>query len=261
MIKAQDLINKIEAFAPLSIAEKGDPTGLQLGNPDQEIHRVLTTLDVRPETVAEAIADGVDFIWAHHPVMFRPAKNLILDNPQNQMYAALLKHSIVVYASHTNLDAAKGGLNDWLCQAFGVQNAEPLLPNEDGQTGLGRVGTLAQSISLADYALQIKQACQVKEVRIIAKDIQKPIKKVAILGGDGGRWWPDAQKAGADVYITADFYYHTGHDVLSNDFAVIDPDHHMEAIANKPMAAKVVDWFPEIAVQVTQVNTDPYQYL
>ncbi len=102
------------------MAESGDPTGLQIGDPHQPIHRVMTALDVRPEVVEEAIAQSVDFIWAHHEAMFLPAKNLDLSLPQNQMYADLIKHNIVVYASHTNLDSTAGGMNDWLADALAL---------------------------------------------------------------------------------------------------------------------------------------------
>lgn len=261
MITAQMLIDQIEAYAPKNLAEPHDPTGLQIGNPQQAIHRVLTTLDVRPETVQEAIDLGVDFIWAHHEAMFFPAKNLDLSQPQNQMYADLIQHNIVVYASHTNLDAAQDGMNDWLATAFGVHDVRPLVANPDGQTGLGRIGTLSAPISIQEYAEQIHRVCQVKQVRMIANDVARQVQTVAILGGDGGSYWRQAQAAGADVYITADLYYHVGHEILASDFAVIDPDHHMEAIAVQPMATLVKQWQPDLTVHTTQVNTDPYTYL
>ena len=96
----------------------------------------MTALDVRPEVVQEAIEKHVDFIFAHHPMIFRPAKNLDLSVPQNRMYADLIKHDIVVYAAHTNLDAAAGGMNDWLASALQLEQVKPLIPNPDGQTGL-----------------------------------------------------------------------------------------------------------------------------
>ncbi|MBS9334718.1 Nif3-like dinuclear metal center hexameric protein [Fructobacillus sp. M1-13] len=263
MIQAADLINKIEAFAPKSLAEKGDPTGLQIGDPNQPIQRVMTTLDVRPETVQEAIEKKVDFIWAHHEPLFFPAKNLDLTDPQNKMYADLIKHDIVVYSSHTNLDAADGGLNDWLCRAFGIEEAIPLVPDEvNDKAGLGRIGRLKKPKSLSDYAKTVKAVCQVQEVRLIAANPQKMIERVAVLGGDGGKYWKEAKAQGADLYITADLYYHVGHDVLAADFAVLDPDHHMEALAKEPMAKKVQEWFgEELTAIVSQVNTDPYRYL
>lgn len=261
MVKASELIEQIEAFAPKSLAEPGDPTGLQIGQPEQEIHRVLTTLDVRPEVVQEAIDLGADFIWAHHEAMFRPAKNLDLSDPQNAMYALAIKNNIVIYASHTNLDAAAGGLNDWLCQAFGIENQVPLLPGEGDQPGMGRIGELKTAVTMADFAKQVKAVCQVDAVRLIANDVNKVVKRVAVLGGDGGKFWKKAQEAGADLYLTADLYYHVGHDILAADFAVLDPDHHMEALAKEPMAKKVQEWFDgQLPVTASQKNTDPYTY-
>ena len=262
VIQAQDFIAAIEKFAPKKLAESGDPTGLQIGDPNQSISRVMTALDVRPEVVQEAIAKNVDFIWAHHEAMFFPAKNLDLSQPQNKMYADLINNHIVVYASHTNLDSAQGGLNDWLAETLGIKNVVPLIPNDDKVTGLGRIGELDKALSVKAFAKTMSQLFQVKTVRVITKDLNKPVKKVAVLGGDGGKWWTVAQRAGADAYVTADVYYHTGHDILAHDFTVIDPDHHMEAIANRYMAKKITAWFgDELVAFETGINTDPYTYI
>ena len=129
MVKVQEFIQRFEQFAPRYLAEKGDPTGMQIGNTQQPIHRVLVTLDVRPEVVQEAIAKKVDFIFAHHPVVFHPAKNLVTDNPQNAMYAQLLRHHIAVYSAHTNLDNANGGMNDWLAQQLALKQVHLLQPS------------------------------------------------------------------------------------------------------------------------------------
>ncbi len=265
-MQADKLIAQIEAYAPKSLAWEKDPIGLQLGNMQQAIHRVMTTLDVRPEVVQEAIDKDVDFIFAHHPMIFKPAKNLDLSVPQNKMYADLIKHDIVVYAAHTNLDAAKGGMNDWLADALQLHDVTPLIPNSDGQTGLGRIGTLAQPQTVAKYASFIRDLFQVKAVRVIASDLERPIQRIAVLGGDGGDEYPAALAAGADAYVTADFYYHTAHDVLADDFIVIDPDHHMEAIAKDKMVSLIKTWqqinhWELTDVFASTINTDPYTYI
>ena len=263
---ACDLIAKIEDYAPKSLAWEKDTIGLQLGNPKKEIHRVMTTLDVRPEVVQEAIDQQVDFIFSHHPMMFHPAKNLDLSVPQNAMYADLIKHDIVVYAAHTNLDAAVNGMNDWLAAALQLNDVQPLIPNDDGQTGLGRIGQLTEPQTVATYAGFVRDLFQVKAVRVIANDLQRPIQRIAVLGGDGGDEYPQALAAGADAYVTADFYYHTAHDVLADDFVVIDPDHHMEAIAKQQMVNLIKDWQTENSwhletVFASTTNTDPYTYI
>ena len=102
MTTGNQLIARFEKFANPQLAEKWDHVGLQIGNPDLPITRLMTTLDVRPEVVDEAIEQNVDFIFAHHPIMFHPAKNLDTRDPQNAMYAKLLANNITVYAAHTN---------------------------------------------------------------------------------------------------------------------------------------------------------------
>ena len=117
MVKVKEIVARFEEFAPQQIAEKNDPIGLQLGSLEHEVKKMMVTLDVRPEVVEEAIAAGVDFIFAHHPAMFVPVKHFDLADPQNQMYAMLIKHDITVYAAHTNLDNANRAMNDWLAEA------------------------------------------------------------------------------------------------------------------------------------------------
>ena len=114
-IKAQDFIKKFESYCPQWLAEEGDPVGLHIGTLDKPIQRVMMTLDVRPEVVAEAIEKKIDLLIAKHPPIFRPVKRLITDSPQEKMYADLLKHDIAVYAAHTNMDIIEDGLNDWFC--------------------------------------------------------------------------------------------------------------------------------------------------
>lgn len=57
---------------------------------------MMLTLDVRPDVVKEAIENDVDFIFAHHPAMFVPVHQIDLSNPQQKMYADILKHGITV---------------------------------------------------------------------------------------------------------------------------------------------------------------------
>ena len=54
-------------------------------------------------------------------------------------------------------------------------------------------------------------------------DLQKTISRVAICGGSGQSFYPDALAKGADVYITGDIYYHTAQDMLSDGLLALDP--------------------------------------
>ena len=73
MTKVKEIVGRLRESFPEEIASKGDPVGLQIGSMEAEVTKVMTTLDVRPQGVEEAVEKGVNFIVSHHPVMFRPA--------------------------------------------------------------------------------------------------------------------------------------------------------------------------------------------
>ncbi|NVY95833.1 Nif3-like dinuclear metal center hexameric protein [Lactobacillus sp. DCY120] len=258
------IIERIEKLAPLAIKIAHDPTGLQLGNPDLPVHKVLTTLDVRPEVVQEAIDQQVDLIVAHHPVMFHPATNLDTRDPQNQMYAQLLQHQITVYAAHTNVDKATGGMNDWLAQKLGLQEIQTWGTDQDG-IPLGRWGLLPSALSVQELARLVRQKFQLSGLRLISKQPEQIVRKIGFLGGDGGKFYPQAVARGLEVLITGDVYYHTAHEMLTTNLSVIDPGHHIEVIFQDQMQSLIKSWAQaadwQIEVQVAQANTEPFQFI
>ncbi|WP_442885980.1 Nif3-like dinuclear metal center hexameric protein [Companilactobacillus sp. HBUAS59544] len=262
-IRVQDIINRMEEFAPIEIKEDGDPTGFQIGDRNQVVKRIMTTLDVRPQVVQEAIDKNVDFILAHHPIMFHPARNLDLSSPQNRMYRDLLSHNIAVHSAHTNLDKAHGGMNDWLIEELGLKNVHYL--DEDDDYSLGRMGELAEPMDLVDFAKKVRDSFKVPNLRYVKSDLGQKVKKVAIIGGDAGKFYPEVLKAGADTFITGDVYYHTAHDMMANGLNVIDPGHHIEAIFIKQMANLLEDWKKsnkwDVDIVQSEVDTEPYNFL
>ena len=223
MTKVIDIVNKFEEFAPKRIAEDGDPIGLQLGSLHNDVHKMMVTLDVRPETVDEAIENNVDFIFAHHPAMFVPVKKFDLDVPQNAMYAKLIKHDITVY------------------------------------------GELKDSLTAVEFAEYCKKVLNLRGLRLIAADNQKPVKRVAVLGGSGGRFFNAALLHKADAYVTGDISYHTGHDMIAAGLTVVDAGHHIESICKPKLTDKFKKWNNEndwkIDIYQSKLNTDPFQFI
>jgi dinuclear metal center YbgI/SA1388 family protein len=129
--------------------------------------------------------------------------------------------------------------------------------------GLGRVGTLAEAVTLDELVRRTKAAYDVPMVRVVG-DLQRPVRKVAVLGGSGSRYVSRALHAGADVLITGDIDYHTAHDALAAGIALIDPGHNVE----KVMKAGVADYLNtalreggyETTAVASQVNTEPFQF-
>jgi len=121
-----EIIQLFEQFSPKAYAMEGDKIGLQIGSLNKPIHNVMVALDVLEEVVDEAISKDVDLIIAHHPPIFRPLKSINVDTPAGRIVEKCIKHDIAVYAAHTNLDVAKGGVNDLLAEALELQNTTVL---------------------------------------------------------------------------------------------------------------------------------------
>ena len=103
-MKARDIIKAIEEFAPLSIQEGWDNSGLCVGSPEDEVSSVLLGLDCTEKLIDEAIECGADMIVTHHPLIFSGLKKI---SPEDQTGAAVIKAikaGICIYAAHTNAD-------------------------------------------------------------------------------------------------------------------------------------------------------------
>lgn len=261
----QTIIDRLDNFAPPGYAEVHDPIGLQLGDRKQPVHRLMVTLDVRPEVVEEAIAKKVDLIVAHHPMMFHPATNLDLQNPQNRMYAQLLEHQISVFAAHTNLDEIPQGMNNWLAQQLKLTNLRPFNRRVKPDANLGIIGVLPQVQTVLDFAKYCKQQFQVSGLRLISHHDQKMVRKIAIIGGDGGKFYPAALAEHADILVTGDVYYHTAHDMLAAGLSVVDPGHHIEAIIKQALPPLLEQWATadnwQLDIITSALSTDPFQFI
>ncbi|MGE6513177.1 Nif3-like dinuclear metal center hexameric protein [Lysinibacillus sphaericus] len=122
-VNGQEIIQLFESWSPKKLAcMENDPIGLAIGTLNKPVKKVLVTLDVNETVADEAIAQGCELIIAHHPPIFRRLANIRTDNPAGQLYEKLIKHDIAVYAAHTNLDVAEGGVNDLLADALQLEN-------------------------------------------------------------------------------------------------------------------------------------------
>lgn len=125
-----DVTACLNRFAPPALAAEWDNVGLLVGDPACAVERVMTCLTVTPEVVAEAVADGVGLIVAHHPVLFRGAKRLTTQTGDGRLLLPLIRSGVAVYSPHTSFDNCPGGINDGLCKRLGLTNVAPLRPRD-----------------------------------------------------------------------------------------------------------------------------------
>ncbi|MDR1521293.1 MAG: Nif3-like dinuclear metal center hexameric protein [Streptococcaceae bacterium] len=266
-MKAQTLIDKFEEYCPLFLAEENDPVGLHLGTLQKDIKRVMVTLDVRSEVVEEAINKKIDLLIAKHPLIFHAAKRLDTDDPQHKMYADLLKSDIAVYVAHTNIDIVKPGLNDWFMEMLNLTNESFLKQTHEINGisyGIGRVGELSEATSLVKFAQKVKKIFSLDYLRLITKKEGALVKKIAICGGSGEKFYKEALKQNADVYITGDIYYHTAHDMIVSNLHAIDPGHYIEVVFISRLVKMFNQWKEEnhwdVNVMASKENTNPFVY-
>ena len=127
-VNCNSIAAAIEKLAPLALAEPWDNVGLLVGRGDRPANLVLLTVDVTPPVIEEAIELGATMIVSHHPFPFQPFRQIRTDSVNGAMLSQLMKHEIAVYAAHTNLDRAEGGVNDALANKLGLTATAPLLP-------------------------------------------------------------------------------------------------------------------------------------
>lgn len=225
IIKCKDIITELEKLAPINLAESWDNVGLLIGDIEQEIHNVMVTLDITQEVVQEAIEKQVNLIISHHPLIFNPIKKVIETDHIGSIVRKLIKNDIAVYAAHTNLDIAWGGLNDELSSKLQLNNIKALhVLDTDEDTGIGRVGFLEEATELRQLINEIKSVLEVPHIKFVGNE-NKLVSKVAICSGSGAEYITDCIKQKVDVYITGDIKYHEAQAAEQAELNIIDAGH------------------------------------
>ena len=119
-VRLGEILPLLEEIAPGGLAESWDRVGLEIGDPGRPIRRIRVLLEAGEAALAAACRDGVDLLVIHHPLLFRPVPRIDTASPLGRMLALVLGNGMCVYAMHTNLDAAPGGLNDLFARRAAV---------------------------------------------------------------------------------------------------------------------------------------------
>jgi len=115
-MKIKGIITKLEKKFPRFLAESWDNVGLLIGDKNREVEKIQLSLDVTEEAIDNAIANGVNLIISHHPLIFSPLKQVNGDSLTGRKVLKLIENKIALYSMHTNLDSAYGGLNDYVAK-------------------------------------------------------------------------------------------------------------------------------------------------
>src|SRR5210317_469927 len=367
--RIQDLVGLIHRLYAPELAEDWDNVGLQVGDPGRALDRVMVALDPGLEAVEAARDAGAQALVTHHPLLFKPVKRLTPDDAVGKVLWTAVRDDVAIISAHTNLDCAVDGLNSWLAQKVGVEQAIPLqavagdylkvvvfvpvgheeavadalfsagggqigaydqcsfrssgegtfrpgpgtqpyigtvgqrekaeevrletiipkrkllrvlekmqkthpyeevaydllpLQNQVPGAGLGRIGRLAQSVSLGEFAARVKESLGCDHLRLIGAD-QMPVRKVALCGGSGAFLLQTAHRQGADVLVTGDVKYHEARQAEELGIALIDAGHFAteqlmieQVTQSLQAAARQLNW--GVAFEAYTGEEDPFRF-
>lgn len=217
----QTVADAMNRLAPRRLAEEWDNPGLLVGDPSAEVKKIFVCLDVLDDKITRAIELDAQLIVAHHPLIFRPIKNVRFDLPIGKKLERLIKNDVAVFAAHTNLDNAEGGVNDVLARRIGLTDVKTI---GDEEISMGRLGMLAKPMTAADFARHVKATLNADNVRLISAGDFK-ISKVGVCGGAGAEFIQKAKFFGAQAFVTGDVKYHDAQAAVENGIHVVDAGH------------------------------------
>lgn len=257
----RDIADIIEDFAPLYLQEEYDNAGLNVGGYDSVVSGVLLCVDFTEEVLEEAIERGCNLIVAHHPVLFHPLRQVIDADHNQRIVRKALIAGVSLYAAHTNLDSATGGMSHFLGGKLGLSGMSILSSeSEESITGFGVVGKLKQPVPAKDFLQEIKQKLNCGCIRHSAL-VKEKISTVALSTGGGRSLITKAMAEGADIFISSDFHYS---DFFTPDGRMIVADvGHFESeyCAIELLYDIITKKIPTFAVHKSERSANPVNYL
>ena len=271
-VKIYQVVDALEHYAPLPLQEGYDNAGLQVGLTEAvEVSGALLCLDVTEDVVDEAIRKGCNLIVSHHPLIFRKLARISDENYVQRTVRKAIKNDIAIVSMHTNMDAAKGGVNFKIAEKLGLRNlrffgGEKEIDGVKG--GEGVIGEItdetdalhADGIAADDLVLMLRERFQAECVQC-NQLLRRPIRKVALCGGAGSFLLDAAIAAGADAFITGEMHYHEffGHE---QEIQICVIGHYQsEQFTSEIFRSIITEKCPGVKWEISDINTNPIIYL
>jgi len=134
------------------------------------------------------------------------------------------------------------------------------LKNYFEKIGAGAVGDLPEEVQETEFLDRIKQTLEIPVIRH-SEFRNLPVKRVAICSGAGSFLIHDAHFALADIFLCGDLKYHDFF-LASNRMMLADIGHYeSEQWVKEWLYAVLIEKFPNFAILISEINTNPVNYL
>lgn len=241
----KEILRVIDQLCPFSLQEEWDNSGMQIGNPFDDVKKVLVAFDFTEDILKEAVEKEVQLVVTHHPFFFRGIRCIDGSNAKGRMICGLIQHHIGLVSCHTNLDKVGYGVSFVLGEKLGLCQCRPFIAENENE-GFGVIGSLRKEMNLADFSETVKTSLGIPMVRTVGSP-DLPVSRVAAMGGAGSDFMAEAKARGADVYVTADLKYHDGQAAAEMGLALLDAGHFdTEVAVTEPFRKKLATAMPEV---------------
>lgn len=219
MATLHQVVEVLETLYPLRYAESWDAPGLIVGDPTAGVRRIEFAADPTMAVVDQAIERGADLLVCHHPLLFRAVHTVSGLGVHGDIVRRLHEARCALWVGHTNADASWRGTGVAAADLFGVIDQRPLVPIDDPQAehpvGLGRVGRLAEPMTLEAFARRVADALPHTELGVqVCGPLDAAVNTVAVLPGSGDSLFDEVRAAGVDAYVTSDLRHHPATDAI-----------------------------------------------
>ncbi len=367
-VKVSDIIRLMNEIAPQNLAENWDNSGLQVGDKNWPVKSIMVALDPLPDIVAEACRKKINLLITHHPLIFKPLSRIDFSTPVGSTIQLSVQNRLSLFAAHTNLDSASGGINDIISEKLGLKalsvlskpeqlekyklvfyvpadhekklleilfqtragvigkytccsfrnqgtgtfkpgssakpfsgsigvlsqvdevrietivnrqdldavlallkkhhpyetmayDIYPLIP-ENGNQGLGRVGSLPDRLRLDQFSDQVRRVLNLASVRVVG-DPGLMVEKVAVCSGSGSSLLGDFFASGAQVFISGDIRYHDARASEEAGVGIIDVGHFgSEHLVVNVLMQKLRDAIlakaMDVSIEACDLEKDPF---
>jgi dinuclear metal center YbgI/SA1388 family protein len=263
MLTVNEVVRFLEVFAPPKLAESWDNVGLLVGDRTSTVERAMTCLTITPDSAEEAVAAGVQLIVTHHPLPFKPLKQLTTDTPEGRLLWQLMRAGISVYSPHTAFDSAAQGINQHLAEGLSLHDIQPLVLHDEADpipVGAGRFGRLAATTTLSEFAERVKKFFKLDLVQAVGS-ATAPITRVGVACGSAGEFLATAQQQGCECLLTGETRFHTCLEAESRGMSLVLAGHYAtERFAVERLAAVLGDEFAELSVWASRLERDPLRW-
>ncbi|MBG91247.1 MAG: Nif3-like dinuclear metal center hexameric protein [Actinobacteria bacterium] len=240
MKTVQDILTMFDTIAPLSLAAKWDSVGLQIGDPNAVISKVIVASEVTPALLDRLAQETGVLVLTHHPVFFKPIRQLHYGHDMGQIIRAFVSNGHHLISLHTNLDAAKGGVNDVLLSVYGLDREEGLAIDE----GIGRWFSFDQAREFSLFTKAMPHQC-------LGARHDGPVSRLGGCAGSAHGLMTQVRDLNLDCLITGEIHYHDDVFAQFHQIRVIQLGHYESEVLVLPhLKTWIEEAGPGLEVQV-----------